>query len=58
MAYYLDLLTECPSVHTEHPRDVLRICHCFRCLLTIKSISVLLEDIIGLNFKVIQNEEP
>lgn len=57
MAYYLDLLTECPSVHAKHPCDVLRICHFFRCLLTIKFINILLEDVIGLNFSVIQNEE-
>lgn len=50
MASYRDLLTECPGVDTVHPCDVLRICHFFRCLLTIKSIRSSLEDVIGLNF--------
>lgn len=51
-------LNECPNIHPEHPCDVLRICHLFRYFLTIKSVGIILKDIVGLNFIVIQNGEP
>lgn len=50
-------LNEWPSAHLEHSCDVAKVCHLFKYFFTIKSIGILLENIIGLNFSVIQNGE-